>query len=76
MTLMPVPANDVLTLTSEDAMDNAIVEILNMEGRSMQTNKLSGYTLVLDVFQLATGNYILRIRTEDEEYSTRFNVVH
>jgi hypothetical protein len=73
---MPNPASDQITLRSEEALDNAQVEMLDANGRSVLSQQITGTTADFDVSRLAPGLYTLRVRTESDEFFTTFSVVH
>ena len=73
---MPNPVSDQITLRSEEALDNAQVELLDANGRSVLSQQITGTTAEFDVSRFAPGFYTLRVRTERDEFLTTFSVVH
>ena len=73
--VMPVPAADQLTFTSERSLANATLEVVNLQGRTVIKQGANGTRTVVDVSALAPGVYVLRVRDEGSEYSTEFNVL-
>lgn len=76
LTLAPNPTRDLLSLTSETEMANATVTITNSEGRAVQTIRMNGKRMELDVSTYDAGAYMLVLRNGQEEYQKRFTVVH
>ena len=63
----PTPARDVINVVLPDAIDNkeAIVSIHSMDGKLLQSTKLSGATsMQLNVSKLSAGVYTLRIASK------------
>ena len=73
---MPNPTGERLTLRSEVALENAQVELLDANGRSVLSQQITGTTAEFDVSLFATGLYTLRVHTERDEFLTTFSVVH
>jgi len=57
--LYPNPTEDILNLNAAYKLDNAIVTVFTIEGKRVMNSKLSSDTL--DVSNLSSGTYILRI---------------
>lgn len=73
--LAPVPATDMLTLTSGRVLDNAEIEIINMQGRIVLKQMANGTRTNFNVAGLAAGLYVLRLRESSAEYTREFNIV-
>lgn len=73
--LAPVPATDMLTLTSERVLENAEVEIVSMQGRVVLKQMANGNRINFNVAGLAVGLYVLRLREPSTEYAHEFNIV-
>ena len=71
--LHPNPATDRLTITlDEDASGNATIEVLDVQGRTLQTHTLRGRSRTLDIASLAPGAYTVRIVGDQKVRSQTF----
>jgi hypothetical protein len=61
--LFPNPSSGFITIKGEDT-DNADILIYNLVGQLVKTTKLKNKTF--DVLELASGAYLLYIRTENQ----------
>jgi hypothetical protein len=69
--IYPNPANSAITISCEQILPNAIIEIVTTDGRSskkMEVNQLSKITM--DISDLEEGIYFVRISTNKEFYTT------
>lgn len=57
--MYPNPTQDVLNISAIDNLTNAVYTVFDITGRRITTGKLNNTTI--NVSQLSTGNYILRI---------------
>lgn len=69
VSVFPNPSNNVLNIRSGKSLLKA--EISNLLGQSVRQINLSGLETSISVSDLAAGNYILRLTTEDGVVSTR-----
>ena len=76
LTIAPNPTTDLFTLTSETAMENAAVELVNSEGRTAARTVLNGNRCEVDVTGLDAGVYSVLIRNGQVEYQGRVTVMH
>jgi hypothetical protein len=74
--LIPNPAGEQVQLTSTTELSNAELNVLDLQGRMVLTQRFSGSWVELDVSRWSAGRYTLRLRTEQEEYTTSFSVIH
>ena len=74
--LAPNPARDNLVLTSEADMANASVSITSGDGRTVHNTRMNGGRMEFDISAYEAGQYILTLRSGQEEYQSRFTVVH
>lgn len=65
----------MLTLTSGRVLDNAEIEIINMQGRIVLKQMANGTRTNFNVAGLAAGLYVLRLRESSAEYTREFNIV-
>ncbi|HXS35717.1 MAG TPA: T9SS type A sorting domain-containing protein [Flavipsychrobacter sp.] len=76
----PSPANAKLNIQLKwEEEQTAIIAIYDLNGRlweQWQTNKTADYQQEIVVTPLPVGNYILKIRGENEQLTGRFSVVH
>ncbi len=57
--IFPNPTKDVLNLNATYGFENAIFSVFDMNGKRVMNSKFSSN--IIDVSDLSTGNYILRI---------------
>ena len=67
----PNPANDVLNINSKQNIEINSLSIYNVLGQLLQT--LANPTKIIDVSGLKTGNYILKVVTENGVSSSKFS---
>jgi hypothetical protein len=68
----PNPASDVLHFNFPESIVNVKIEIYDNVGRILITNELLGLENSIDVSQLKSGNYFVRIISEYENWSGCF----
>lgn len=76
LSLGPVPAKDELILRSEEALENAELEITDLQGRPVLRRSVTGSSIPITVGTWANGTYSLRLRTLADEYLYTFIVSH
>jgi hypothetical protein len=74
--LFPNPTTDRVQLTSVMELKNAELTVLDLQGRNVHAQRCTGSTVEVDVSRWSAGRYTLRLRTEQEEYTTSFSVIH
>jgi hypothetical protein len=62
-TLAPNPASSVCDVLIDEPVENAQLQVANLNGQIVQTHSFSGNSFRLDVSDLPTGMYILMIST-------------
>lgn len=62
--LFPVPATDVITLSSQDVLSGQ-VRLLDLQGRSLLQQALSGTSCTLPLGDLPSGTYVLSMLLND-----------
>lgn len=70
----PNPASDALQLSSTAELANAQLEVLDLQGRRVHSERVSGTLVSIDVSGWSAGRYTLVLRREQEEYTTSFSV--
>lgn len=68
--LFPNPAENFLNLETSFQLNNAIYSVFTVEGKRVLNGKLN--TNTIDVSNLATGNYFIRIFQENKSYVQQF----
>lgn len=68
--IYPNPASEILTITAATMMDQ--IEIISIEGRSIQTVKVNTTSASLPLASLALGIYILKTTMGNQTQTTRF----
>ena len=61
--LMPNPASETVTVASSFRI--ADIEVFTLDGRSLMKQRVDGISTTLDISQLPTGTYIVRITTDN-----------
>ena len=61
--LMPNPASETVTVASSFRIGE--VEVYTLEGRRIIASRVDGISTTLDISQLPTGTYIVRITTNN-----------
>ena len=74
--LFPNPATEKLQFTSAQELANAELNVLDIQGRVVYHQRFTGAFLDIDVSPWSAGRYTMNIRTEMDEYTTGFSVVH
>nr|WP_321233821.1 FG-GAP-like repeat-containing protein [uncultured Psychroserpens sp.] len=69
--LSPNPTKDILNISTELQLQNALYIVYDLSGKSVMTNSLNN-AKTIDVSQLSTGNYILSIMSGDIIKSQKF----
>ena len=64
MRLFPNPASSTVTLTVNGFDGETMVEVVDMNGRTVSKLTTSNYQLMLDVSKLAQGAYFVRVTGE------------
>jgi hypothetical protein len=72
VSLYPNPANDYVTLTLHGQVNTNSLEIFDVQGRLLHSDKLTAQSTVLDVQQYQRGMYIIRVSTEKGQHELRF----
>lgn len=70
----PNPASDAVQLSSTAELANAQLEVLDLQGRRVHSERVSGTLVSIDVSGWSAGRYTLVLRREQEEYTTSFSV--
>ena len=70
--IWPNPTNDVLNVQLNDAGNIHRIEIIDITGRAIRSESASSTLERIDVSELASGNYIVRIHAGDRSFRSRF----
>lgn len=70
LVIYPNPTKDILNINSTDNLNDAIYTVFDINGRRVLNSKLT--TSTIDVSQLASGNYILRLIVGNKIKSQKF----
>ena len=68
----PVPANDILYICNAD---NTLAEIISLNGQKIKSRQVSGDKCQMDVSDLPTGVYIVRICSKQGVSIRKINIV-
>jgi hypothetical protein len=71
--IFPNPANTILSIRLPKELD-AEMEIADMQGRVLKTIKIYGGVAEVNVEPFATGNYILRFKTAQGDFSKNVHI--
>jgi hypothetical protein len=71
--LYPNPARNVLNVTNTE---NSVVSIIDLNGRLLQSRRSSEYVSRIDVSDLKTGIYLVRVERNGISTTTRIAVIH
>lgn len=70
--IWPNPTNDLLNIQLKDAGNIQQIEIIDITGRPIRSESATSTLETIDVTDLASGNYIVRIHAEDRWFRSRF----
>lgn len=59
--IYPNPAQNAFTFTTERPLNNEVVQLLDLTGKVIRTEQISGLSNTIDVSELSNGLYFLRI---------------
>jgi len=65
--IYPTPVNTTLNIELEKVSLDATIQIINATGQLVKVNNMSGNKKQVDVSQLATGIYFVRITTDNKD---------
>lgn len=71
LNVYPQPFNDYLIIEGNDYSGESIVEFYNLEGKLCYTSIHNGFNTRMNTSAIQKGTYILRIRNNEFNYSTR-----
>ena len=70
LSVYPNPAADLVTISSDNIVED--YEIYSITGAMVRRNKANDSTIVIDVRDLPTGTYLIKLRTSDTVQTQRF----
>ncbi len=68
--VFPNPVNDWLQIDMTDNIDNVTISVVNIAGQVILQETCSGNSATINVSDLASGSYILKLETKDMKRST------
>lgn len=72
LNIFPNPANDLITITSTQSLENSKVQIYSMNGKMLLSKEIFESTIELDVTSFECGTYIVRIIQNNQTLHKRF----
>lgn len=69
--IYPNPANNIVTI---DNAINSTVTIYNLLGEVVKSVRSTSNTTVIDVANLASGSYIVKVNSDNDSYSHKLNI--
>ncbi len=77
--VMPIPANDQLTVVMSDMVGTASWEIITIDGRVVRQDQVTGNSEIrfnVDVKDLTNGMYLLRVKDRTGSITKRLTIQH
>ena len=71
-TLYPNPVNDILNINKKDSIEISSIHVYNVLGQLLVVIPNAGNTSKIDVSNLPSGNYFLKIKSDKGMSSTKF----
>lgn len=76
LTVLPNPANQLLTVKLKEAVTTGTMEITDAKGQVIQTKPVEGMQMDLDISALSNGAYYVRLVGDHEMLVAVFIVEH
>ncbi|MBC8644709.1 T9SS type A sorting domain-containing protein [Flavobacterium lindanitolerans] len=70
--IFPNPSSDFITITNKDEILIKSVTVYNIMGQPVRTFSSTFDTKVLDISNLASGNYVIRIYSDEGTATAKF----
>ncbi len=68
ISVYPNPASEIININGLSGSDNIVVNIIDLQGRTVLSNRVNGSNNSIDINNLSPGHYLIQI-TQDEEES-------
>lgn len=72
ITIFPNPVDNVLNISLDKSISNTSIDIFNMQGQKLYTNKTTNKILTVNTSKFDVGLYILSIKTDDKSLIKKF----
>ena len=72
ISLYPNPTKNTLNITLNTFIDNATLSIVDLQGRTVDSQSVLDKTTTIDVASLQAGVYILRVESPEGSYTKKF----
>lgn len=72
ISLYPNPAKNILNINLNTLTDNTILSVLDLQGRLISTQSVLDKTTTIDVANLQSGVYVVRIDSDAGSYTKKF----
>jgi uncharacterized repeat protein (TIGR01451 family) len=76
LSIFPVPADKILTLTIPSVVDHAVLQIFDLEGRIIYKQMVNGGNLGINVENFRPGVYTVLLSSDTKIYSSKAMVIH
>lgn len=70
--VFPNPTQDLINITTDDALNAAEIQIIDTQGRVITTQRHKGASSTIDVAGLSAGNYFVVLRQNNKVTVTKF----
>jgi hypothetical protein len=74
--LYPNPANEMLTIDFDSMLNDAQIQLFNLQGQLVQSFNMSGSKIMFETGSLAEGQYLVKILSHEGVSSEIITVAH
>ncbi len=74
--LYPNPANEMLTIDFDSMLNDAQIQLFNLQGQLVQSFNMSGSKIMFETGSLAEGQYLVKILSHESVSSEIITVAH
>jgi len=74
--LFPNPANEMLTIEFNSEVNDAQIQLFNLQGQLLQSFNINGSKLTLETESLAAGQYLVKILSQEGSSSEIITIAH
>ncbi len=74
--LSPNPANEVIQVSLKGFLENAVIKILSLEGKELESYSLTDFNTKISIAGFCNGIYILIATDNKQQLTTRFIISH